>query len=145
MQKDFLFHKAKRAFHDLSKEGIFLYQSFVLSILLYGCSVWQPSITYMRKLKKFQSGVFRWIISDLDYVSKLQRLSFLPVCYQKIESDIVLLWKMINKQSEVESEIQNSFSTQGHRLLYCLACLKRRSFALKITFLPGPPDVQMNC
>ena len=63
----------------------------------------------MRKLEKFQSRVFRWIISDLDYVSKFQIFSFLPVCYQKIESDMILLWKMINKQVEVESEIQSSF------------------------------------
>ena len=96
---------------------LLLYQSLVLSILLYGFSVWQHSITYMRKLEKFRSRVFRWIIFDLDYVSKLQRLSFLPVCYQKIDSDMVLLWKMINKQAEVESEIQSScFNTRSSTL-----------------------------
>ena len=66
----------------------------------------------MRELEKFQSSVFRWIISDLDYVSKLQR-HFLPVFYKKIESDMVLLWTMINKQAEIESEYKVVFSTQG--------------------------------
>ena len=107
---DYIDYVEDLGFTISSKEKLILYQRPVLSILLYGCTVWQPSITYMRKLEKFQSRVFRWIISDLDYVSKLQRLSFLPVCYQKIESDMVLFWKMMNKQAEeVESEIQSSF------------------------------------
>ena len=36
-----------------------------------------------------------------------------------------------NKPSH--SEVRNRFSTQVDRLLDCLACIKRRSFALKIT------------
>ena len=143
-KKIFYFIKWNVLFTISPRRKLLLYQSLVLSILLYCCSVWQPSLTYMRKLEKIQSRVFRWIISDLDYVSKLQRISFLPVCYQKIESDKVV-WKKINKQAAVESEYKVVFSTQGHRLLDCLACLKRRNFALKITFLSGPPDVQMNC
>ena len=121
---------------------LLLYQSPVLSILLYGCSVWQHSMTYMRKLEKFQSRVFRWIISDLDHVSKLQRLSFLPVCYQKIESDMVLLWKMINKQAEVESEIQSSFFNTSSSTLGLFSVPNTQKFC---SFLSGPTDVQMNC
>ena len=104
MQKDFLFHKAKRAFHDPIKEETYIVSKPRPLHPYLRCSVWQPSIIYMRKLEKFQSRVFRWIISDHDYVSKLQSLSFSPVCYQKIESDMVLLWKTIDKQAEVESE-----------------------------------------
>ena len=116
-KKIFYFIKRNVPFTISARRKLLLYQNLVLSILLYGCSVWQPSITYMRKLEKFQSRVFGWINSDRDYVSNLQRFSFLPVCYQKIESDIVLLWKMINKQAEVEGETPcSSFNTRSSTL-----------------------------
>ena len=128
MPKDFQFHKAKRAFHDLSKEETFIVSKPRPLHPFYGCSVWQPSITYMRKLEKFQSSVFRSIIPDLEYVSKLQRFSFLPVCYQKIESDMVLLWKMINKQAEVEREIQSSFFNTRSSTLGLFSVPKMQKF-----------------
>ena len=101
----FYFIKRNVPFTIPARRKLLLYQSLVLFILLNG-SVWQLSVTYMHKMKNFQSRVFRWIISDSDYVSALQRLSFLPVCYEKIQSNMVLLWKMINKQAEVKSQIQ---------------------------------------
>ena len=128
-----------------ARRKFLLYQSLVLSVLLHGCSVWQPSVTYMRKLGKFLSRVSRWIISDPDYVSALQRVSYLPVCYQKIQSDMVLLWKMINKQAEVESEIQNSFFNTRSLTLGLFSVPKTQKFCSEDNFLSGPPDVQMNC
>ena len=126
-KKNFLFNKARRK--------LLLYQSLVLSILLYGCSVWQPSITYTRKLEKLQSKIFRWIISDLDYISKLQSFSFLPVCYQKVESDMVLLWKMINKQAEVESEIQRRFFNTRSSTLGLFSVPKTKMFCSEDNFI----------
>ena len=143
-KKIFCFKKRNVPFTISARRKLLLYQSLFLSILLYGCSVWQPSITYMRKLEKFQSRVFRLIISDLDYVSKLQKHSFLPVCYQKIESDTVLLWKMINKQAEVESEIQSIFFNTKSSTLGLLSVPKTQKFCSEDNFLSGPRDVQMN-
>ena len=117
-----------------ARRKLLLYQSLVLSILLYGCSVWQPSMTHMRKLHKFQSRVFRWIISDLDYVSKLHRISFLPVYYQKIESDMFLLWKKINKQAEVENELQSSFFNTRSSTLGLFSVHKTQKFCSEDIF-----------
>ena len=88
----------------------------------------------MRKLEKFQSRVFRWIISDPDYVSKLQRLSFLPVCYQKIESNMILLWKTINKQAEVESKIQRCFFNTRSSTLGLFSVPKTKKFCSEDNF-----------
>ena len=117
-----------------ARRKLLLYQSFVLSILLNGCSVWQPSVTCIRTLTKFQSRVFRWIISDRDYDSALQRLSFLPVCYQKIQSDMVLLWKMINKQAEVESEIQKSLYNTSSSTFGLFSLPKTQKFCSENNF-----------
>ena len=75
-KKIFYFIKRNVPFTISARRKLLLYQSLVLSILLYGCSVWQPSVTFMRKLEKFQSRVFRWMASDRDYVSALRRLSY---------------------------------------------------------------------
>ena len=107
-KKIFYFIKRNVPFTIPARRKLLSYQSLVLFILLNG-SVMQPSVIYMHKMKSFQSRVFRWIISDSDYISALQRFSFLPVCYQKIQSNMVLLWKMIKKQADVKSQIQISF------------------------------------
>ena len=107
-KKIFYFIKRKVPFRISAKKRLLLYQSLVFSILLYGCSVWQPSLTYMHMLEKSQSRVFRWTISDRTCVSAFQILSFLPMCYQKTKSNMVLLWIMINKETEVESDVQKN-------------------------------------
>ena len=86
-KKIFYFIKPNEPFTISVKRKLLLYQNLALYILHYGCFEWQPSETYMLKLEKLQSRAFRRIISERDYVSALHRLSFLPVCYQKIEND----------------------------------------------------------
>ena len=58
--------------------------------------------------------------------------------------------KVIQKRLEaINAQCPFSQHRNFYELLFleviCLACLKRRSFVLNITFLSGPPDVQMNC
>ena len=68
-----------------------LYQSVFLSVLLYGSPVWFPSSTYIARLEKFQYNVLKWMFSSEDYVSSLLQLQFLPICYQLIKADVILL------------------------------------------------------
>ena len=88
----------------------------------------------MRKWEKFQSRVFRWVMSDRNYVSAHQRLSLLTVCYQKTDPDMVLLWQMINKQAEVESEVQNSLLNSRSLTLGLFSVPKTQKFCSENNF-----------
>ena len=79
-----------------------LYQSLILSVLLYGSPVWSPSSTYIARLEKFQYKVLKWMFSSEDYVSGLLQLQFLPICYQLIKADVILLWKIYNSDVDCE-------------------------------------------
>ena len=141
MQKSFLFHKTKRTFHDLSKEETFivakprpLHPSLRLFCMAQFINVYALA-------GEFSDGLFVIAIMFLhfrDFLSyhfATRRQSRIWCCFRK---------KSINKR-KLRVKYKIDFLTQGHQLFDYLACLKRRSFALKITFLSGPPYVLVNC
>ena len=73
-----------------------LYQSCIISILLYASPCWCASIEGLRKLEKFNSRAMKWVFRSNDYVSSLVSLKLLPICFQVQRIDILLLWKIIN-------------------------------------------------
>ena len=48
-----------------------LYQSPLLSVILYGYLAWNASISSLKSLESFQKKVLHWILPSLDYVSAL--------------------------------------------------------------------------
>ena len=46
-----------------------LYQSLLLSVILYGYPAWNASISSLRSLESFQKKILHWILPSLDYVS----------------------------------------------------------------------------
>ena len=73
-----------------------LYQSLILSVLLCRSPVWFSSSKYIARLEKFQYKVLKWVTSSVDYISGLLQLQLLPICYQLIRDDVILLWKTFN-------------------------------------------------
>ena len=68
-----------------------LHQSLLLSVLLYGYPAWNASISSIRALENFQKKVMHRIYPKCDYVSGLQSLDLLPICFELIKIDLVLL------------------------------------------------------
>ena len=95
-------------FSTSSSRKKLLYHSLVVSILLYGSPVWAPSITYLKKLEKFQIRAFKWICSDKSYISALENHSYLPLCFQLVENDLLLLWKLKNGRLDVDHNLVTS-------------------------------------
>ena len=92
-----IFGFLKRRLPSLSSSRkSFLYKFLFLPILLYGAPGWSPSLTMLHQLELFQYKVLRWITNRSSYVSGLQALKMLPVCYCLIRDDIVFLWKLCN-------------------------------------------------
>ena len=90
-----------------------LYQSLLLSVILYGYSAWNASISSLKSLESFQKKVLHWILPSLDYVSALQSLDVLPICFQLIKIDLILLWKIQHNQIDIHHKL--SFSQQQTR------------------------------
>ena len=95
-------------FSTSSSRKKLLYHSLVVSILLYGSPVWAPSITYLKKLEKFQIRAFKWICSDKSYRWALENHSYLPLCVQLVENDLLLLWKLKNGRLDVDHNLVTS-------------------------------------
>ena len=114
----FNFLKRNIPFSTYSLKKKQLYQSLILSILLYGSCVLSPSNSCMRKLENFQQKVLKWICSNTDYVSALLQLDMLPLCFQMIKNDVVLLWKLHNNHIDVDHPLsvtnqESRFSPHG--------------------------------
>ena len=77
---------------------LMLYKTLVLSILLYASPCWAPCCFSLQCLENIQKKVLRWICPGLDYECTLERLDLLPICYQLVRADVILLWKIENKR-----------------------------------------------
>ena len=91
-----------------SKRKKLLYSSLILPILLYGSPVWCPTRTQLRQLENFQYKVIRWISKTSSLVSALIHLGILPICYQIVKNDAILLWKLCNNSVDLDNNIMNS-------------------------------------
>ena len=102
----FNFLKRNFPFSVSSHRKLLLYRSLILPILLYGAPVWSPSLTMLHQFERLQYKLLRWIIRCSSYVSGLESLQLLPVCYSLIRGDIVLLWKLYNGAVDVQCNFQ---------------------------------------
>ena len=98
----FNFLKRNIPFSVSSHRKLLLYRSFIMPIFLYGAPIWSPSLTTLHQIERFQYKVLRWIIRCSSYVSGLESLQLLPVCYSLIRDDIVFLWKLYNGAVDVQ-------------------------------------------
>ena len=85
-----------------------LYNTLILSILLYGAPAWCPSLTLLHQLELFQYKVLRWIKKCSSYVSGLLNLNMLPISYVLIRVEILLLWKLHNNVIDVDCKSATS-------------------------------------
>ena len=90
-----------------------LYQSLILSILLYCSEVWCPSVTSLKKLEAFQKKFFRWLNPSASYQECLKTWNFLPLCYILIEKDMLLLWRILNGKVDADFSSKISFSASS--------------------------------
>ena len=90
-----------------------LYQSLILSILLYCSEVWCPSVTCLKKLEAFQKKIFRWLHPFASYQEWLETWNFLPLCYILIEKDMLLLWRILNGKIDSDFSSKISFSVSS--------------------------------
>ena len=90
-----------------------IHQSILLSVILYGYPAWNASISSLRSLESFQKKVLQRILPSLDYVSALQSLDMLLICFQLIKIDLILLWKIQHNQIDIHHKLP--FSQQQTR------------------------------
>ena len=114
MQQNFGFLNRSIPFSVSSSRKSLLYKSLILPILLYGASAMSPSLTMLHQLELFQYKVLRWITNWFSFVSGVQSLKMLPVCYCLIRDDIVFLWKLCIVAIDVHCNIPSvSLPTQS--------------------------------
>ena len=100
----------------VSRRKLF-YKSMKTSILEYGSHAWYPSISALRKMEKFQHRCIKWVLncvkSDLE---SLKVLDILPVSFQLIGTDLLLLWKLLKGffNSNLNATFVTSTSTIHH-------------------------------
>ena len=83
-----------------------LYQSLIVSVLLYGSPVFSPTLEYLRKLESYQRKFLNWVCTADDYNRVLIKLGLLPICFQLILNDLLFLWKIWNKRVDIAHELQ---------------------------------------
>ena len=96
-----------------------LYKTLVLSILLYASPCWAPCCFSLQCLENFKKKMLRWICSGLDYECTLEKLDLLPICYQLVRADVILLWKIVNKRVDFHNTMplkQKCNPTRNSRL-----------------------------
>ena len=59
-----------------------LYQTMILSALLYCVQAWCVATGILKVLEKFQGKVLRWVIRSEDYNETPTKLNLYPICYQ---------------------------------------------------------------
>ena len=114
-----------------------LYKSLILPILLYGAPAVSPSLTMLHQLELFQYKVLRWITNCSSYVSGLQSLKILPVCYCLIRDDIVFLWKLCNGAIDVHCNMPSVSLPSGTSSIGLFQIPFRAKFLLMTTFSSG--------
>ena len=104
-----------------------IYRSCILSVLLYCSPGWFPGRSDIVKLEHFQRRAVTWISGSGRYQLLLVRLKILPICYQfkilpicyqLLYIDMVLLWKIMNRKTDLDPDLYlcsftpNEFNTR---------------------------------
>ena len=74
-----------------------LYKSMVSSILKYGSLAWYLSISALRNSEKFKDNCLKWVLNcKKSYLESIKVLDILPVSFQLIRTNLLLLYKLVN-------------------------------------------------
>ena len=92
-----------------------LYQTMILSVLLYCSQAWCITTGILKVLEKFQRKVLRWVIRSEDYNETLSKLNLYPICYQIARADLILLWKTWHGTMESDLKLHVNSTTLSSR------------------------------
>ena len=81
-------------FQVKQQRKLLVYRSLILSVLNFSSIAWSPSINSLRRLESFQKRVLKCVSNSNDYDKCLEILNKLPICYELIRTDVILLWKL---------------------------------------------------
>ena len=105
--------KAKQVYHQIkrnipysapSKTKLILYNSCILSILLYGSEVYDADNTSFRKLERLQWKCLKWACGSLatSYSSILVYHHVFPICYRHQLKDLLFFNKLLNGELDMD-------------------------------------------
>ena len=105
--------KAKQVYHQIKrnipysapiKTKLNLYNSSILSILLYGSEVYDADNTSFRKLERLQWKYLKWACGSLatSYSSILVYHHVLPICYRHQLKDLLFFNKLLNGEMDMD-------------------------------------------
>ena len=92
-----------------------LYQTMILSVLLYCSRTWCVTTGILKVLEKFQRKVLRWVIMSEDYNETLSKLNLYPICCQIARADFILLWKTWHGTMESDIKLHVNRTTLSSR------------------------------
>ena len=93
-----------------SNQRRLLYLTLVRSIFEHCCQIWSPqNPTSLDMFDKLQKRAIKWILkeqlesySPVEFLSRQKELDILPMEYKFLFSDLVLFFKIINKEVKIE-------------------------------------------
>ena len=86
-----------------------LVKTYIISILFYGSNVWFASKTIVRQMERLQRKSLKWIQSnshftDKEYNDCLRSVNLLPITYQIVFLDLVVLNRILTRKLPLEAE-----------------------------------------
>ena len=86
-----------------------LVKTYIISILFYGSNVWYASKTIVRQMERLQRKSLIWIQSnshftDKEYLDCLRSVNLLPIRYQLVFLDLVVLNRNLTRKLPLEAE-----------------------------------------
>ena len=86
-----------------------LVKTYIISILFYGSNVWYASKTIVRQMERLQRKSLKWIQSnshftDKEYNDCLRSVNLLPITYQLVFLDLVVLNRILTRKLPLEAE-----------------------------------------
>ena len=86
-----------------------LVKTYIISILFYGSSVWYASKTIVRQMQRLQRKSLKWVQSnshftEKDYNDCLRSVNLLPITYQFVFLDLVVLNRILTRKLPLEAE-----------------------------------------
>ena len=86
-----------------------LVKTYIISILFYGSNVWYASKTIVRQMEGLQRKSLKWIQSkshftDKEYNDCLRSVNLLPIRYQLVFLDLVVLNRILTRKLPLEAE-----------------------------------------
>ena len=79
-----------------TKTKLNLFKSMVIPVLLYGSACYQLNVEEMKLLEGVQRNACKWIATDPNYKTSLQRLGVLPLPMYIQLNNLLLLSKILN-------------------------------------------------